>query len=129
MKVRTLAAFCFLIALNNNSYAFGLGKIEVNSSLNEAFEATVELTGTVDVNEEELVVQLGSAADFERMGISRESVLLQLSFEPNLKAQPPVIVIRSSKAVNEPFLDFILSVQSPKAQLMKEYTVFLNPAK
>src|SRR6478609_8745315 len=104
MKARAVAAFCFLIALNSKSYAFGLGKMEVNSSLNEVFEATVELTGKVDVNEEELVVQLGSTADFERMGVSRESVLLQLSFEPNLKAQPPVIVIRSSKAINEPSL-------------------------
>ena len=127
MKARTLALFCFLTVLTANSYAFGLGKIQVNSSLNEVFEATVELTGTVDFNEEELVAQLGSVADFERMGISRESVLLQLSFKPDLKAKPAVIVIRSDKAINEPFLDFILSVHSPKAQLMKEYTVFLNP--
>ena len=31
--------------------------------------------------------------------------------------------------INEPALDFILSVQSPQAQMMKAYTVFLNPAK
>lgn len=128
VKISTPVVFGFLIAFNTNVYAFGLGKIDVKSALNEPFEATIELTGTLDFNEEQAVVQLGSANDFERMGMTRENILLQLNFELDLKSKPAVINIRSSKAIDEPALDFILSVQSPQAQMMKSYTVFLNPA-
>jgi pilus assembly protein FimV len=129
VKIKTLSAFFVLIVFNANVYAFGLGKIEVKSSLNDPFEATIELTGTLDFSESQMVVRLGSDADFQRMGVSREAILLQLTFEPELKSSPPVIVIRSRRPINEPVLNFILDVQSPKAQIMKEYTVFLNPAK
>jgi len=126
---RALSVLCLLFAFNTSVYAFGLGNIEVKSSLNEPFEATIELTGAVDFDESQVIARLGSNADFERMGITRESVLLQLQFEPELKSNPPAIVIRSSTPIREPVLDFVLSVQSPKGQIMKEFTVFLNPAK
>lgn len=129
MKIKMLSIFCLFIAVNANVYAFGLGKIEVKSSLNDPFDASIELTGALDFNESQIIARLGSDADFERMGITRESILLQLSFEPKLQSNPPVIIIRSSKPIDEPVLNFVLNVQTPKAQVMKEYTVFLNPAK
>lgn len=129
MIIKALSAFCLLMAFNINAQAFGLGKLELKSSLNDPFEASIEITGAVDFNEEQIIVRLGSEADFERMGISRESILLQLSFEPELKSNPPVIIIRSRQPIDEPVLNFVLNVQTPKAQMMKEYTVFLNPAK
>jgi pilus assembly protein FimV len=129
MKTRLFFTLCLLFAFSINAHAFGLGKMEVKSSLNDPFEATIELTGTLDFNESQVIVRLGNEADFERMGIEREAVLLQLSFEPQLKTSPPVIVIRSSKPIREPVLNFVLDVQSPGAQVMKEYRVFLNPTK
>jgi pilus assembly protein FimV len=115
--------------VNTNVYAFGLGKIEVKSSLNEPFEASIELTGAMDFDQSQIIARLASDADFERMGVSREGVLSQLTFEPDLKLKPPAIIIRSNKPIREPVLNFILNVQSPKGQMMKEYSVFLNPAK
>lgn len=128
MKIKILFIFCLLVIVNIDANAFGLGKIEVKSSLNEPFEASIELTGTLDFDESQVKILLGSNADFERMGINRESVLLQLRFEPQLKLKPPIILIRSEKPIREPALNFIVNVQSPKGQIMKKYAVFLNPA-
>jgi len=129
VKIKLLILVGLLSAVNFNAYALGLGEIKVKSALNEPLDAVIELTGTVDLDENQIQVNLGSPADFERMGISRESVLLQLKFITQLKDNPPTIAIRSEKPIREPFLNFIIDVQSPKAQMMKEYTVFLNPSK
>lgn len=129
MKIKFFLLFILLEFINFNTYALGLGEIVVKSSLNEPLVATIELTGATDLDENQIQIHLGSNADFEHTGITKESFLLQLKFEPQLKTNPPVIVVSSEKPVREPFLNFILDLQSPKAQMMKEYTIFLNPAK
>ena len=127
MVMRTLlflgAAICCF-----NVNALGLGEIKVASALNEPFKATIELTGAdSNLNESELLVGLANEATFQRMGIAREAVVLQLKFKPQLKAAPPAILVTSDKPIREPSLDFVLELQSPKGQMMKEYTVLLNP--
>jgi len=129
MKNRWLLSLCLLSAVPFSAFALGLGEIKVKSALNDPLNATIELTGTVDASEEQLLVNLGSEADFERLGVSKDAVLMQLRFTPQLKEHPPVIHVTSEKPINEPVLNFVLDVQSPKAQVMREYTVFLNPAK
>jgi pilus assembly protein FimV len=129
MQVTKILAFCLLGVVHLDIFALGLGEIHVKSALNEPLAATIDLSGASGVTEEELLVQLGSDADFKQMGISRESVLLQLKFEPKLKGDNPVISVTSDRPIREPVLNFILNLQSPKAQMMKEYTIFLNPAK
>ena len=39
----------------------------------------------------------------------------------------PVILVSSSQPVKEPFINFLLEVSWPKGQLLKEYTVLLDP--
>jgi pilus assembly protein FimV len=129
MKSRWYLSFCLLGMVNASAYALGLGEIKVQSALNDPLNATIELTGTIDATEEQLLANLGSKEDFDRLGISRDGVLLQIKFAPQLKEKPPVIHVTSDIPVREPVLNFVLDVQSPKAQVMREYTVFLNPAK
>ncbi len=124
------ARFITLIVLllcSLNSNALGLGEITVTSALNEPFEAEITLTGSVDLSTNEMVVQLASAEAFERLGISREYILTQLRFTPIIENESAVILVRSETPIREPFLNFLLDVQWPRGQMMKEYTVFLNP--
>ena len=130
MKLMKALFFCFLLGLVNVSvYALGLGEIHVKSALNEPLVATIDLSGASGVTEDELLAQLGSEADFKQMGVSREAVLLLLKFQPRLKGDSPVIAVTSDQPIREPVLNFILNLHSPRVQMMKEYTVFLNPAK
>lgn len=126
-KVFPVATLAMLLC--SNSHALGLGDIKVVSHLNEPFLATIELTGTESISESDLLVQLASDADFKRAGVSRDTILLQLQFEPKLKQSPRVIQVTSQRPIREPSLDFLVDVQSPKGQFMKEYTVLLDPAK
>jgi len=124
---RWLLPFTALCAFHASAHALGLGAIKVNSALNDPFDATIELTGTIDATDEQLLAKLGTDEDFARAGATREQVLLLLQFKPELGNHPPVIHVSSQKPIREPFLDFVLSVQTPRAQLQKEYTVLLNP--
>ena len=74
-------------------------------------------------------MQLAKQAEYDRLGITRDTILLQLKFTPKLKQTPRVIEVSSDKPIREPSLDFLIELQSPKAQLIKEYTVLLDPPK
>ena len=122
------ALICLLALFSANSHALGLGDIEVTSSLNHPLKATVELTGAVDLSAADLVVKLAGEEAFERMGIPRGHNLTQLEFSPDLTASPPHIVISSRSSLREPLLVFVLDVQWPNGQILREYRAFLSPA-
>ena len=124
----TFAGLALLLAATTAS-AIGLGEIKVTSRLNEPFAATIELSGNENISDNELIVQLAKQAEYDRLGITRDTILLQLKFTPKLKQTPRVIEVSSDKPIREPSLDFLIELQSPKAQLIKEYTVLLDPPK
>jgi len=107
--------------------ALGLGEINPQSQLNEPLSATIEIFSAEGLDEDELRVQLASLEDFNRLGVSRDFILTTLRFEVDLKSQPAVIRISTERSVQEPFLNFVLDIQSPKTQMLKEFTILLSP--
>ena len=129
-----MKTYAFLFALLTalllpfSAQALGVGEVAVESHLNEPLRATVPLIGVEGLAlDSDLVVRLGSEADFERLGVSRDFILTTLKFELQ-GGETPQIRITTDKPVREPFLHFVLDIQSPKAQLLKELTVLLDPA-
>ena len=105
----------------------GLGGITQNSALNEPMDAEVEILGLGDLSELELLVGLGSKAEFELAGVEREFFLTQLRFKVDLSnSNRPVIRITSKQPIKEPYLDFLMEVQWPSGRLLREYTVLLD---
>lgn len=129
MRLMRVLTFIGLMIATASSFALGLGEIKVHSSLNEPFDASIPLSGADGMDESELLVKLASAGAFEAAGISRDSVLLELKFAVEVEGGSASIRISSNGPIREPFLNFILDIQSPKAQLMKEFTVLLDPQK
>lgn len=126
-KVLQVLTMVVMSSVSLSALALGVGEVQVNSHLNQPFSATIPLIGAEGLSADDLAVQIASEADFQRMGITRDFVLTQLRFEVKV-AESTVIVISSDKPIREPFLNFILDVQSPKAQLLKEFTVLLDLA-
>jgi pilus assembly protein FimV len=113
--------FCHLAS------ALGLGEINPQSELNEPLRASIEILGSEGMDENELKVMLASQQDFDRLGVSRDFLLTTLRFEVDLGAQPSVIRISTDKVVQEPFLNFVLEVQTPQTRMLKEFTILLDP--
>ncbi|OYT97794.1 MAG: peptidoglycan-binding protein LysM [Pseudomonas sp. PGPPP3] len=107
--------------------ALGLGAITLHSALNQPLEADIELLQMGGLDSDDIRVRLASDADFARSGVDRLFFLNDLRFTPLLRGNRHVIRVVSSKPVQEPYLNFIIEVARPNGQLLREYTVLLDP--
>lgn len=109
-------------------HALGMGEIEVNTSLNQPLDAKIKLFSATPDELNSLKVEMASKDVFSRIGIDRLPILLDLEFElVSTGAGAPYIKVSSSKAVKEPFLDFLLTINWANGQMMREYTLLLDP--
>ncbi len=107
--------------------ALGLGAITLHSALNQPLEAEIELLQMGGLDSDDIRVRLASDADFARSGVDRLFFLNDLRFTPLLRGNRHIIRVVSSKPVQEPYLNFIIEVARPNGQLLREYTVLLDP--
>lgn len=109
-------------------HALGMGEVEVHSALNEPLKAQIKLVSVSAAELSALQVALAPSDAFAKMGIERTSALRDLRFEVVTQgAGSPYIRIISDAPMREPFLDFILMANWSNGQLMREYTLLLDP--
>jgi pilus assembly protein FimV len=107
--------------------ALGLGAISLHSALNEPLEADIQLLEVGDLSADEVRVRLASEADFLRSGVERIFFLNDLRFTPLFKGSQSIIRVTSSKPIREPYLNFVIELARPNGQLLREYTVLIDP--
>ena len=73
-----LLAVC--LAVSSQSWALGLGEIEVDSALNERFKGSIELLDGASFQSGEVVVSMASREDFRRVGVERFFYLTDIEF-------------------------------------------------
>ncbi|MBH80062.1 MAG: hypothetical protein CMQ49_06100 [Gammaproteobacteria bacterium] len=110
------------------AWALGLGEIELESALNERLDARIELLDSAGLQPTEIIVSLASGEDFERVGVERFFFLTDLSFEVAFDdAGNAVVIVTSSQAITEPYLNFLVEVLWSSGRILKEYTLLLDP--
>ncbi len=120
-------AVSMVIAYPMAAQALGLGELHSSSQLNQRLNAQIDLLSTNPAEARQLQVRLASPDVFSRVGIDRPAFLNSLTFTPTVENGKPVIRVTSSAPITEPFLNFLLEVSWPQGQLLKEYTVLLDP--
>lgn len=127
-KKLTFVLACALAVLPLAANALGLGEIKLNSTLNQPLNADIPIVGAASDEINSLHIKVASAEQFQQAGIPMPEVLRQLQFQivqgPNGTAS---VHITSSKPLREPFLDFLADATWDNGELIREYTVFLNP--
>lgn len=117
-----------LAVASANTFALGLGEIELDSALNEELRATIDLLDPGELGPAEIIVSLASTEDFERVGVERFFFLTDLEFSITVGDNgPSVVTVESSRPITEPYLNFIVEVLWPNGKLLKEYTLLLDP--
>lgn len=116
-----------LVANSALASALGLGDITVHSALDQPFRADIALEDVAGLEESDLSVSLATADEFSRAGVERVFFLNDLKFTPILRGNRHLIRVSSSKAVTEPFLDFLVQVNQPNGRVLREYTVLIDP--
>lgn len=126
-RAAALAVASCLSLLHVGAEAAGLGKLTVLSSLGQPLRAELDLGATRD-ELSGMTARLASQDAFRQAGIEYATALADLRFvvdkRPNGAA---VIKVTSNKAINEPFLDFLVELNWPAGRLVREYTFLLDP--
>jgi pilus assembly protein FimV len=110
------------------SWALGLGEIHLNSALNEPMNAEIDLIAATPDELTALRANLAGRDAFTRYGIDRPPFLSTLTFKVGKgKDGRDALLVRSTDAIPEPFVTFLVEVNWARGRLMREYTVLLDP--
>jgi len=110
-----------------SAHAFGLGGIRSSSGLNQPFRAEIDLLSVKADELDGVKVGMAPQSAYERAGVEFTYIHSKLRFEAIVAKGRPVIRVTTTEPVREPFLDFLIEVSWPKGQLVREYTVLLDP--
>mgnify|MGYP000217945740 CR=1 FL=1 len=113
--------------LPHTGFTLGLGEIEVNSALNQALNADIQLLSASVEDTENLIIKLASRKEFIRAGLDRPYSLNDLRFKSEEINGVPYIKVSSGSPIREPFLNFLVEIDWPNGHLLREYTVLLDP--
>ena len=109
--------------------AVQLGGISLASSLNEPLQASISLKGLeAVVSPGSLMVSLASSDAHEVAGIPFDKAVTGLIFTTDLVSTPPVVRVETINPVTTPFLRFLVLLESAEQQLLRDYTLMLDPA-
>ncbi|MBI3899368.1 MAG: FimV family protein [Gammaproteobacteria bacterium] len=121
-----LGAFLGLSPLS--SFALGLGKLKVQSALNEPLKAEIDFTTIADNERRGLNVTLAPRADFEAAGAERLPFLSAIKFEVVKRPDGHYFLeLKTEQPIEEPFLHLLLQLEWPGGRLVREYTALVDP--
>lgn len=120
-------AASLLTGLSMDAAAIGVGEIHLQSFLGAPLQADVPLNHLGDLSADQLKVELASQSDYSSLGVEYNYLHSQLKIEPIIKNGQGFVRISTRDPIAEPYLNFVLSLRWPQGQLVREFTVLLDP--
>ena len=120
-----LSACIWLVT--SNAQAIGLGRIVVNSALNQPLDAEISIASIESNVLESLEIRLATDSDFRRANISIEPVVKLLQFNVINGETGPWIHVTTDGPVRTPFLHFLAAIEWSGGKIIREYTALLDP--
>lgn len=128
MKSRFKLALAIAIALGSApALALQLGEIRVKSSLDEPLVAEIPIQLDNLTEAKDLRVGLASPADFAKAGLTRNGLEhLRFSIVSDSTGHK-LVLVTSEQPVGDPYVDFLIEVDSSHGKQLREYTLLLDP--
>ena len=124
--VRIVLSVCIWL-VTSNVQAIGLGRIVVNSALNQPLDAEISIASIEGNVLESLEIRLATDSDFRRANISIEPVVKLLQFNVINGETGPWIHVTTDRSVRTPFLHFLAAIEWSGGRIIREYTALLDP--
>lgn len=127
-KLKQITTAICLALVPVSIYAAGLGKLNVNSGLGEPLRAEIELLSVSPEELSTLSAVIASEEAYALQGIERPASHSTIKVEIAKSASgAPILKLKSSQPINDPYLDMLLQVDWASGRLLREYTVLLDP--
>ncbi|MFP5507505.1 MAG: FimV/HubP family polar landmark protein [Gammaproteobacteria bacterium] len=115
-------------AFASQAFAMGLGDIRLNTVLNQPLNADIELLSPTAGELAELRVALASPEAYNRAGVERAFFHTKLRFEVVKRPDGTAVIrVTSREPVREPYLNFLLEATWGSGQVLREYTMLVDP--
>ena len=116
------------LSMPGAAHALGLGDIHVDSRLNERLTAEIDIIGATPAELAELKVAVANRDTFLRYGVDRPAFLSSATFKVTRDSQGrPVLSVRSAESFTEPVVNFLVDLRWHNSEMVREYTLLLDP--
>jgi pilus assembly protein FimV len=116
------------LAMPGAAHALGLGDIHVVSALNERLVAEIDIVGATPEELADLRAAVANRETFLQLGAERPAFLTSATFKLSQdKRGRPVLSVRSTDAFTEPLVNFVVDLRWHHGQLVRQYTLLLDP--
>lgn|SRR5690554_2975957 len=117
----------FLLLLSPLAQAIGIGSLTAHSALGERLLAEVPLLNAEHLSNKDIIIRVASAKEHQTLQVPfsyfSHSLRFTLVRDDDGKA---ILIISSTQAVIEPYLNFLLKISTPEEQLLKELSLLIN---
>ena len=131
LKARTALAIAALSALSTAAplaQALGVGRLNVQSALGEGMRAEIDITSLTPDEAASLAVRIASPDTYRAAGVDYNAVLAGTQATVVRRADGRAVLrISSDRAVQEPFIELILELNSASGRLVREFTLLFDP--
>jgi hypothetical protein len=104
-----------------------LGKLNVLSRLGEPLNAEIDIMSLQPDEAQTLSAQLAARDAHARAGLSFSRALSDMRLSIERRSGRPVVRVRTSRAVEDPYLQMLVELRSSTGRVASPYTVLLDP--
>ncbi len=123
-----LAAIAALGVAPIDAQAVGLGRLNVQSALGEGMRAEIDITSLSPEEAATLQVRLASPEAYRAAGVDYNAVLSGATATVARRADGRAYLrVTSDRAVQEPFIEVIVELNSASGRLVREFTMLFDP--
>lgn len=127
MRKSILACTVSVLMSPMASWALGMGDIRVNSTLNQALNAEIELHSVTKKDFDSLHVGLAPKKSYERVGLERSDYLSKFRFTIVQRGGKNYVTITTKQPFKEPFANFLIEATWGSGRILREYTMLIDP--
>jgi pilus assembly protein FimV len=127
-KIVICLSAAMLLLAQTPAYSAGLGKLSINSALGQPLNAEIDVIAADPSELATMQARMASADAFHDANVDMSSTLSGIKFALDKKPDGhTVIKITSKTPVNDPFLDMLIELSWGSGQMVREYTLLLDP--
>jgi pilus assembly protein FimV len=127
-KLKRITVALCVVLMPVTAFAAGLGKLNVVSGLGQPLVADIELLSITPEELNSISAAIATEDAYATQGIERPASHSSIKVEVAKSASgKPILKLKSSQPITEPFLDMLIQVDWSSGRLLREYTVLLDP--